>query len=157
MNVRTYVIGPDGRPGVWFFTLEASRLAAVLAARSLYGLPYRWARMSVREHGGVMQYRSRRKRSFGRGKAVIDIQPGRSIRSETFDNFLTGRYRLYSVMWKRLVCADIDHQPWSLHEARVLRLEQDVIEACGLPTPQGDPVVHFSRTLDVRIGPLKRV
>ena len=46
-NVRTYVRGPDGEPAVWFFTLEADRLLGVLAARALYGLPYRWSRMRV--------------------------------------------------------------------------------------------------------------
>src|SRR5690242_3793866 len=39
MNVRTYVQGKDGKPGGWFFTLEADRLAAVLGARLGYRLP----------------------------------------------------------------------------------------------------------------------
>src|SRR4051794_9252126 len=46
-NVRTYVIGPDGRPGVYFFSLDAGSLSAVAAARASLGLPYMWARMSV--------------------------------------------------------------------------------------------------------------
>src|SRR5688572_7906720 len=29
-NVRTYVRGPDGQRGVWFFSLDAARLAAVI-------------------------------------------------------------------------------------------------------------------------------
>ena len=41
MNVRTYVRGPDGERGIWFFSLEADRLAAVVGARLSYGLPYR--------------------------------------------------------------------------------------------------------------------
>jgi uncharacterized protein YqjF (DUF2071 family) len=48
MNVRTYVRGPAGEPGIWFFTLEADRLAAVVGARLGYGLPYRWADMHVK-------------------------------------------------------------------------------------------------------------
>src|SRR4051812_8969252 len=50
MNVRTYVRGPDGERGIWFFSLEASRLAAVAGARLTYRLPYRWARMRVNQH-----------------------------------------------------------------------------------------------------------
>ena len=46
-NVRTYVRGADGERGVWFFTLEADRLAAVMLARWWYHLPYRWAAMRV--------------------------------------------------------------------------------------------------------------
>ena len=33
-NLRTYVVGPDGREGLWFFSLDAARLEPVLAARS---------------------------------------------------------------------------------------------------------------------------
>src|ERR1051325_7601239 len=29
-NVRTYVRGPDGKPGIWFYSLDAARLPAVL-------------------------------------------------------------------------------------------------------------------------------
>ncbi len=57
-NVRTYLRGHDGKPAVWFFTLEADRLGAVLAARTGYGLPYRWAQMTVihrRSQCGVSQ------------------------------------------------------------------------------------------------------
>src|ERR1041384_4832910 len=32
-NLRTYVRGPDGIRGIWFFSLDAARLLAVLGAR----------------------------------------------------------------------------------------------------------------------------
>ena len=32
MNLRTYVMGPNG-PGIWFFSLDAARIVAVLGAR----------------------------------------------------------------------------------------------------------------------------
>ncbi|MBV9096410.1 MAG: DUF2071 domain-containing protein, partial [Frankiaceae bacterium] len=41
-NVRTYVVGPDGRPGVWFFSLDAASASAVVAARASWQLPYFW-------------------------------------------------------------------------------------------------------------------
>ena len=66
LNVRTYVTAP-GRPGVWFFTLDAANPVAVAIARRWYHLPYYRARMtvapappagtvahaSVRTHGGA--------------------------------------------------------------------------------------------------------
>src|SRR4051812_24990704 len=36
-NFRTYVQGPKG-PGIWFFSLDAARLNAVVGARTTYGL-----------------------------------------------------------------------------------------------------------------------
>ncbi len=74
-NVRTYVRGPDGERGVWFFTLEAQRLAAVIAARSLYRLPYRWARMSVTRTAERVEYRSARRRPFGQAQTAIVVEP----------------------------------------------------------------------------------
>jgi uncharacterized protein YqjF (DUF2071 family) len=50
-NVRTYVVGPDGREGLWFFSLDAARLEPVLAARSTYALPYMWSAMTVERRG----------------------------------------------------------------------------------------------------------
>ena len=55
-NVRTYVRGPKGERGVWFFTLEAGRLAAVLGARALYCLPYRWADMRISRSDRIVEY-----------------------------------------------------------------------------------------------------
>src|SRR5438270_2493200 len=36
-NVRTYVRGPGGRDGIWFFSLEADSLATVVSASMVYG------------------------------------------------------------------------------------------------------------------------
>jgi len=50
-NVRTYVRDEAGRSGIWFFSLDAARLGAVVVARSAYRLPYFWAAMSVQHPG----------------------------------------------------------------------------------------------------------
>ena len=60
-NVRTYVVGPDGREGLWFLSLDAARLEPVLAARSTYALPYMWSAMTMERQGAVLRYRSRRR------------------------------------------------------------------------------------------------
>src|SRR6476660_5123227 len=43
INVRLYSREPDGNRGVVFLSLDASRLAVVLAARAA-GIPYVWSR-----------------------------------------------------------------------------------------------------------------
>ena len=155
-NVRTYVKGPDGERGVWFFTLEADRLLAVLAARAIYRLPYCWAAMRVRQRSEqVMEYRSQRKHPFPPAQTDIAIRRGERIVSGPFDNFLTARYRLYTTVGKHVAFADIEHEPWSLHTGTVLRLQQDLLERCGLPRPMGEPTVHFSIDLGVQIGRLQ--
>jgi hypothetical protein len=155
-NVRTYVRGPDGERGVWFFTLEAARLAAVIGARSTYRLPYRWARMSVKRTGSAIAYRSTRQGPFGEAFSDIEILPGTRIEAGNFDNFLTARYRLYTLWAGRIAFAQIEHEPWRLHTGRVKRLRQTLFENVGLPRPAGEPTVHFSENLEVRIERLRR-
>lgn len=152
-NVRTYVRGPDGEPGVWFFTLEADRLPAVIAARSLYRLPYRWADMRVTNRSDSVTYQSRR--LFGSAHTRIIVQPGEPLSAGDFDNFLTARFRLYTLVGSRLAFAQIEHKPWPLHRARLRQVSQDLIEQSGVPRPSGDPVIHYSPDLTVRIGRLQ--
>ena len=39
-KVMTFVRGPDGRDGLWFFSLEADSLGTVVGASTAYGVPY---------------------------------------------------------------------------------------------------------------------
>ena len=48
LNVRTYVTY-GGKPGVYFFSLDAGNALAVFGARTLYRLPYFRASMSTGE------------------------------------------------------------------------------------------------------------
>jgi uncharacterized protein YqjF (DUF2071 family) len=155
-NVRTYVIGPDGGRGVWFFSLDAARLAAVVGARVGYRLPYYWATMRVIAEDGTIRYRSRRKWTHATN-AITDlvVQPGKIFDAQELtarDYFLTARFRLYTRFRKGLACAQIDHDPWPLAHATVLELNQTLIQASGLRPPQGPPLFHYSAELKVKIG-----
>jgi uncharacterized protein YqjF (DUF2071 family) len=155
-NVRTYVIGPDGSRAVWFFSLDAARLTAVLGARVAYHLPYFWANMRVTSENGTIHYQSRRKRPHSPG-AISDIavQPGELFTSHELgdlDHFLTARYRLYTLMRGQLGSAQIEHEPWPLARATVLALNQNLIEMAGLPAPAGQPLVHYATEIEVKIG-----
>jgi uncharacterized protein len=155
-NVRTYVEARDGGAGIWFLSLDAARLPAVLAARATYGLPYYWSSMRVDLGGRYLTYRSRRRWPAPAGaRADADIAAGPPIPERELgplDHFLTARYRLYSVVAGRLVAADAEHPPWPLHRGRVVYLAQDVVRAQGLPDPGGEPLVHASPGVRVRIG-----
>jgi uncharacterized protein len=155
-NVRTYVIGPDGSRAVWFFSLDAARLLAVIGARVAYGLPYFWSRMRVTMEDEVVHYTSRRKWPHSpKSTSDILVKPGDRFRIEELgdiDHFLTARFRLYSVLRGKLSYAQIEHAPWPLAHAEVLKLNQTLIESSGLTVPSGAPLVHYSEELHVRIG-----
>ena len=152
-NVRTYVVDRQGRRGVWFFSLDAARLAAVLGARAAYALPYFWARMSLERVGPDVRYRSRR---LGPGRAGCDlaVQVGPCIAAPgDLELFLTARFRLFAERGGRLRHAEIEHPPWPLAQASVVWLRQDLLEAAGLPGPRGAPLAHFSESVEVKVGP----
>jgi uncharacterized protein len=73
--VRTYVRDRHGRVGIWFFSLDAARLGAVVTARVAYGLPYFWAAMSVRRDGDRVHYRSQRRSgtAAARCRALVEV------------------------------------------------------------------------------------
>lgn len=155
-NVRTYVIDPAGCRAVWFFSLDADRLAAVAGARIGYGLPYFWASMRVIEEESTVRYQSRRRWPHARNVASdISVQPGEPFCPEELterDYFLTARYRLCALRFGQLVYGQIEHEAWPLARCRLVKLQQTFIEAAGLASPQGAPLVHFSPDLDVGIG-----
>jgi uncharacterized protein YqjF (DUF2071 family) len=153
-NVRTYVRGPDGQSGLWFFSLDAARMPAVLAARAGYGLPYHWSRMAVRAAPGRLTYRSLRRWPGPVGaRCDAEVSVGDPLPEVgPLDEFLTARFRLYSRFAGRLVTAEAEHPPWPLHRGRVTGLDQDLVQAAGLPAPAGEPLVHVSPGVTVRVG-----
>jgi uncharacterized protein len=158
-NLRTYVIAPGDCRGVWFFSLEAARLAAVLGARVAYHLPYFWAGMHVTSENSAIRYRGRRHWPHDRSSMTdILIEPGDMFALSELDeraHFLTDRFRLYTLARGRLAYAQIEHPAWPLQRARVVELHQTLFENAGLPPPEGAPLAHYSDELAVNIGPLE--
>jgi uncharacterized protein len=153
-NVRTYVVDESGRDGLWFLSLDVSRLVTVLGARLGLGLPYHWADMRVGSDERIA-YRSRRWWSPAASHHIV-VEPGRAFAAEELserDHFLTGRWRAYSRHGGRLLAVPVQHQPWPLGEARIHRLDENLLAAAGLPPTSDEPITHFSPGVDVRFGP----
>ncbi|MBI2685471.1 MAG: DUF2071 domain-containing protein [Acidobacteria bacterium] len=156
-NLRTYVYDKQGRRGVWFFSLDAARLAAVVGARAGYALPYYWARMSVDATGGSVDYRSRRRVGPG-GHTEIRVTPGEMIgETSPLAAFLTARWSLFAYRHGRVLRADIDHARWPLQRVRVGALDESLLRAAGLPDPKGEPLAHYSAVTHVMTGWRRRI
>jgi hypothetical protein len=154
-NVRTYVVGPDGKPGVWFLSLDASRLPAVLAARGWFGLAYRWAWMGIRREGYRVRYTSVR-REAPAATSDVEVEVGPVVPPSELtdlDHFLVSRWRLYSKGRRGIVLGRVEHAPWVLRSAAVVGVREDLLTAGGLPPPQGPPLVRFAAGTKVRIAP----
>ena len=161
LNVRTYAT-VDGRPGIWFLSLDAARAAAVLGARRTYRLPYHHARMSVSRHDGTVAYRSESE-SPQRPRAALDATyrptgPAANPAPGTLEHFLTERYTLYALDARhRLHSADIHHAPWPLQPAAAEFRENTMTAPYGLRLPPVRPLLHFAARQDVVVWPLRRL
>ncbi|MFL5792842.1 MAG: YqjF family protein [Actinomycetota bacterium] len=157
-NVRTYVVGPDGREGLWFFSLDAARLEPVLVARSTYSLPYMWSAMTVERDGPTVRYRSRRRwpgPTPAASEITVDVgDPLAPAELGELDHYLTARWQLYTTLGPVLARSTVEHEPWPLHRAVVRQLDSNLVTAAGLPAPAGEPVVHWSPGVRTRIGGL---
>ena len=155
MNVRTYVRGPNGEPAVWFITLEAARLSAVLIARVVYGLRYFWGKMAFARVGDVASYSARRRWPGRRGSSsALAIEIGkRSDQADAteLDRWLTNRWRFYCSSPLGLATGLVAHDPWPLRRARLLHCDPGLVSACGLSEPEGEPVVHYGGRVEVRM------
>lgn len=160
INVRTYV-HLHGQPGVWFFSLDANNTPAVIGARLAFALPYFRARMSLEERGDRIRFRSLRTHpgardaafsaSWRRGEKLPQAQP------DTLEFFLTERYCLYAARRRRLCRARIHHEPWTLCRAELDSYSSTLVEANGLPAPEGDPILHGQQAdLEVDVWPPSR-
>lgn len=152
-NLRTYVLDRNGLDGLWFFSLDADAPATVLGARTLLQLPYHWSAMTV-EANSTVTYRSRRRWSPTAGHDIV-VAPGAPLAPEQLDqrdHFLTGRWRAFTKIVDYVVTVPVEHQPWPLWSVRVDQLDQDLFSAAGLPQPQGEPLVHYSPGVNVRLG-----
>lgn len=149
-NVRTYVRGSDG-PGVWFHSLDISRLLPVLVARATYRLPYMWAKMEINEHRGSVTYKATRRWPRPSTRSLLEVEIGRRITVPSeFEHFLSARWRLYTMLGRRLAYARVEHEPWTLHRAKA-SYDDELVSAAGFTVPDSPPHVMYSPGVSVRI------
>ena len=157
-NVRTYVRDQEGRRGIWFFSLDAARLSAVVTARTTYRLPYFWSAMRLAEGAGTVRYDCIRRWPGPPAASHAVIRIGAAYAAEELDDldhFLTARWVLFSAAGRaggRVRFARAFHPPWPLHRATAEVVADGLVAAAGLPRPEGEPLVHYSPGVDVRIG-----
>jgi hypothetical protein len=155
-NVRTYVRSADGASGIWFFSLDAARLGAVVVARASYRIPYFWSRMSIERRGSTISYSCRRRWPGPRGaRSHVEVAVGDRYRPADLgelDHFLTARWKLFSAPRRGVHHAAASHAPWPLHRAEAVRVHDELVAAAGVPGPAGLPIVHYSPSVEVRIG-----
>ena len=150
LNVRLYVEA-DGKPGVWFLSLDATNPLAVWAARRFFHLPYHRAEMSRERVGEDVRYSSRRRQGSAKFSATYRPAGGRyESRRGTLEHWLTERYCLYALSSAgKLLRNEVHHVPWPLQKATAEIEENSMLEAFRIRLPAEPPLLHFSPRVDV--------
>ena len=165
LNVRTYVHDAQGRPGVWFYSLDANQWLAVTIARKFFFLPYQHAAMSatVSAGTGAVEFRSQRaetERESRFGYRPAEDAVAGEAKAGTLEFFLLERYRLFA--WDarggRLFSGRVHHTPYRIAAAPDATWEDATMELAGFDV-EGRAPEHLcvARAADVEIWPLKRV
>jgi uncharacterized protein len=159
LNLRTYVRDIFGRPGIWFYSLDANQPLAVCLARAAFGLPYEFATMVATISDGQIDYRSRRSRDnhslryrYRASRKLGEASLG------SLDFFLVERYRLFAYRWGKLFTGRVHHSPYQLSEVTVTEADPALFAINGFETPTADPAhALYSGRVDVSIYPMDLV
>jgi hypothetical protein len=165
---RTYVT-LDGRPGVYFLSLDTGARLPAAVGRRAFGIPLHRARMRVTRRGEEVTFRSRRD---GDPPAVFRARyrpTGETYRADpdSFEAFGIERFRYFLPSEEdrrvgtgrrgdgRVRVGELDRKAWDLRPVDATIREQTLFEAAGLPAPTADPVVHYSPGFEMRVEPLR--
>lgn len=157
INLRTYV-ELNGKPGVYFFSLDAANPLAVWLARKWFRLPYFYAEMSLTIDRDNIRYASRRRRKtdppaeFKGGYrpvgGVFQARPG------SLEHWLIERYCLYAADFRGTIfCSDIHHAPWPLQLAEMECEINTMANPHGISLGINPRLIHFAKKQDVLVWP----
>lgn len=158
LNLRTYVHNGQGRPGVWFYTLDCDQWLAVKIARNLFHLPYQHAQMSSDKTNGILSYTSKRK---GDDNTQVfrypdKVNQSKTAEPESLEFFLLERYRLFSTNRNKTICSGIvHHEPYKFQPVDIKTYSTRLFSLCGFEEPKSPPIsALIAETVSVAIHPL---
>jgi uncharacterized protein YqjF (DUF2071 family) len=157
VNVRTYVHDDNGRPGVWFFSLDCNQPTAVWTARTFFHLPYHHSRMSARiAKDGTVDYTNHRRGDRVASSFRYTISPDSALAEPgTLEFFLVERYWLFASSPRGIRRGQVHHSPYPVAQAQAPVFDTRLLELNGFEHPADKPDhVCGSAAVNVLIYPL---
>lgn len=157
INVRLYSREPNGTRGVVFLSLDASRLAVVLAARGA-GIPYVWSRTSYLAvdssdptEGLLAGYAVRRFR--GGARSDFAVSPGLDVEAtDELSVHVTARFGLHTRFRGSTLFIPNTHSAWPLYKAKLTRFEDQLVAAAGIKVVGPPESVLYSPGVRTQFG-----
>ena len=161
INVRTYV-HYNGKPGIFFMSLDVGDWASYTIAKRWYRLPYKKADISFQKEGQTFYCQSVRK---GKTNPPISFQVKYTPVSEvyfpkegTLDHWLTERYCLFSTNnGINIFCGEIHHRPWPLQKVEAEISRNTLLTPFKIDGTEVQPIYHFSKGVDTFFWNIKKI
>lgn len=113
IDMRTYVIR-NGKPGIYFLSLESHKKGSTLMARMSTGLNY--INSVIRHEPDYYESENPQKKFYLR----VRYKPGEFITDKTdLDKWLIERYSLFHELSGNIFCNDIHHYAWPLKKVEI--------------------------------------
>lgn len=162
LNLRTYVYDDLGRPGVWFYSLDANQAIAVALARRAFHLPYHHAEMAASVADETVTFQSRRKKDPPSELAKYHYSPASAIVTSqrgSLEDFLLERYLLFAKSAHgALKVGQVHHSPYPFQQAVCEKPSVLPFRWNGFAEPDVPPVsALYSPGVDVEIYPLRNL
>lgn len=136
-NIRLYSTDDAGRHGVLFRSLETARLAVVPVSRIVLGVPYTWAKMRLTRDGPTITYDSVRRWPRPGLRSRVTVEIGVPVEATPLEVWLTARWGAHTCKAGRTWWVPNAHQPFPLHSAEVIELDDDLLDASAV-RPAGE-------------------
>lgn len=156
LNFRTYVRYRD-HGGIFFFSLDAGSLAAVLGARVFYRVPYFHSRMQIAMEGSQVRFKSERR--FSRASFQAEYKPVSAVYEAapgSLEHWLTERYCFFTVAGGKVFRTDIHHVPWPTQKTEAEISVNTVASAAGLALEGPPSLAGYVEQQEVLVWPLRR-
>lgn len=116
INIRTYV-KLNGKPGVYFLSIEGGKRISCKVARKFSELPYRYSSMKR----AAEKYQS--SNAVRGDQLTLRFTPGKDIlEKDALTKWLTERYALFQDAGQSINAFDIHHLEWPLQEIDIDKL-----------------------------------
>lgn len=153
LNLRTYV-RVNGKPLVYFFTLDTNHWPAVLIAQWFFALPYRYRPLKITHRqsqpASVYELKS--------PMLTLRAQITEEVVYTDFDRWATERYGLMTKSGKKNLMGIVEHVPWKLQRAKIDFIDDQFSNLLGDAFRATKfRSVTYAKKLDVRFRPFKRI
>jgi uncharacterized protein len=159
LNVRVYV-EYEGKPGVYFLSLDASNPLAVWGGKNLFHLPYKHADIEFKKENNTNIFHSKRKEGEDQSEFSLSYYPTSDIfeaKPNTLEYFFTERYCLYTLTPHGVYRGNIHHLPWPHQEAKAKIFSNSILNNFQIPIPSSEPHILYSKGVDAILWNLEKV